>query len=85
MLQITNYGFNYPGKKTFAKVESYKLLSEEELEAEISIEHDSITDGARRRFVFRFWAQDWVGFPWTLSFEKNAGEIELKLKGFEPL
>ena len=85
MLQLSNYGLNYPGKKTQAKVESYDLLSETELEAKISIEHDSIGEGSRRRYVFRFWAQDWTGFPWTLSFEKKNGEIELNLKGFDPL
>lgn len=85
MLQLSNYGLNFPFQKTPAKVESFKLLSESGLEAEISIENKAVIEGKSRRFVFRFWAQDWTGFPWTLSFEKRNGEVELKLKGFDPL
>lgn len=81
MVQVGNYGFSYPGKKTNAKVVSFKALSETELEAEISVKKDS----KQKRFILDIWAQDYVGFPWVLNVKDASGNIEVSFEGFERL
>lgn len=85
MLQINRYGLNYPFQKDLAWVESFRALSETELEAIISLDESSLRKRDSRRFTFRFWAQDWIGFPWVMTFKKSGEEINVDFRGFEEI
>lgn len=85
MLQINNYGLNYPFQRDYARVEDYRLLSSTELEAVVSIDEDAFRKKDSRRFTFRFWAQDWVGFPWVMTFKRTDAAITIDFRGFEEL
>lgn len=85
MLQINRYGLNYPFQKDLAWVESFRAVSETELEAIISLDESSLRKRDSRRFTFRFWAQDWIGFPWVMTFKKSGEEINVDFRGFEEI
>lgn len=85
MLQISRYGLNLPFQRDLARVESFEPLSETELLAIISVDENSLKNKNPRRFTFRFWAQDWVGFPWVMSFQKANDTVTIDFRGFEEL
>lgn len=85
MLQINRYGLNYPFQKDLAWVESFRAVSETELEAIISLDESSLRKRDSRRFTFRFWAQDWIGFPWVMTFRKTGDDINVDFRGFDEI
>lgn len=85
MLQINRYGLNYPFQKDLAWVESFRAVSETELEAIISLDESSLRKRDSRRFTFRFWAQDWIGFPWVMTFKKTGVDIYVDFRGFDEI
>ena len=85
MVQVGNYGLSHPLKKVFAKVESYKALSETELEARVSLNKEALKNRTSRKYMFDFWASDWVGFPYIMQFSNGESGVEISFEGFDRL
>lgn len=85
MVKLGHYGFSFPGKKVFGKVSNYRLLSETELEIELTFVRTPAKLREPRKFLLDIWVADWVGFPWEVKLIDQGGEPELKLRGFERL
>lgn len=85
MLQVTHYGFSHPFKKIHVKVENFRSRSESELEARITLNKEALVVKDSRRYLLDFWASDWVGFPFVMTFTKKGDEVEISFEGFERL
>ncbi len=85
MIQVGHYGFAHPFKKRHAEVVSFEALSETAVETEISIAKSALVKKSSQKFIFDFWAADYLGFAWVMEAKDNNGEIEISFEGFERL
>lgn len=85
MLQVTNYGLSHPFMKNHVRIESFKPLSETELEARISLNKAALMNKNSRRYILEFWAGDWLGFPFVMTFKNQEGGVQINFEGFERL
>jgi hypothetical protein len=85
MLQVTHYGLSHPFKKIHVKVENFRSRSESELEARITLNKEALMVKDSRRYILDFWAGDWIGFPFVMTFTNKNDEVEISFEGFERL